>query len=380
MRILAYTHTYASTTVTFITNELKVVDKEHELLFVYSERINESRYQLKNMHCIPYKFNRIINKLRWWLEQSEIYYSLYHRKFRKRINDLINDFNPNIIHCHFGTDFLKIYANLNKQNRSIPILISFYGFDVTERIKNRAVLKRYHKLLSSKNVHSVAVSKSLVDNINNYIEPANAAVVLSSGIDVDFFKRKFYEIDDKEFIFLQVSSFYEKKGHKYTLEAFKKFIDQNKERRYKFIIAGFGPLEKEIKLQIESLGLEDNVQLRGPVSPTEMVELSSKVNCFVQMSVTAKNGDQEGLPNVLLEAMSLELPVLSTLHAGIPDIIENGVNGILCKERDIEAYVDGFNQITKWRILPQNRQKIIERFSLKSHIKELNNVYNSIRQ
>lgn len=380
MKILAYTENYAGETVTFITNELKCVQKAHQLQLVYSNRKNPAENNLNLMVKIPYSFNKIINKFRWWLEQLEINYPLYNYSFQNKINTVINEFNPDVIHCHFGIDFLKVIANLNDQNSQKPILISFYGFDITERIKNKAVLKKYKKYLSLPNVHSIAVSDSLVKNINQFVNPYNEAILIHSGIDTAFFKRKTYELNPREFVFLQVSSFIQKKGHNYTLLAFKKFIESNHKYKYTFIIAGFGALENQIKNQIIELKLENHVVLKGAVTPSEMVELASRVNCFVQMSITADNGDQEGLPNVLLEAMSLELPILSTIHAGIPEIIEDGVNGILCEEKNINQYVEAFNSIVNWQICPHNREKIIKEFSLESHMKSLNKIYDEIKK
>ena len=140
MRILAYTENYAVQTVTFIVNELASVQQSHHLLLGYSVRKNAEQNNLNNMVLIPYKFNSITNKLKWWLEQSQLYYWLYNYSFKKKLNKTILNFKPNLIHCHFGTDFLKVVANLKKQNLHIPILISFYGFDVTEQIKNKAQL------------------------------------------------------------------------------------------------------------------------------------------------------------------------------------------------------------------------------------------------
>ena len=285
MKILAYTEKFASITTTFITNELMEVQKKHELVLGYSLRQNDPLYELKSMVKIPFAFNAIIRKINWWLEQTEVYYSLFNSSFKKQLNKLVFDFNPDIIHCHFGTDFLKVAANLDSVNLKKPILVSFYGFDVTERIKNNAVVTKYRHFLASPNVYSIAVSRSLVENINKELRPANKAIVMHSGIDANFYKRKSGTTNDKEFVFLQVSSFNHKKGHKYTLQAFKNFIDSNTKYRYKFIIAGFGPLENNIKNQIIELGLSNHVKMIGSVTPSEMVELSSTANCFVHMSI-----------------------------------------------------------------------------------------------
>jgi glycosyltransferase involved in cell wall biosynthesis len=115
-----------------------------------------------------------------------------------------------------------------------------------------------------------------------------------------------------------------------------------------------------------------------PLSPEQMIDMLSQANVFIQMSETATNGDKEGLPNVLLEAMSLELPILSTLHAGIPDIVLNGVNGILCEEKNEDAYLMGFREIVTWGLCPQNRERIVKHFSLTAHMQKLEELYTKI--
>ncbi|MGZ4090874.1 MAG: glycosyltransferase family 4 protein, partial [Bacteroidia bacterium] len=292
MKIFAYTQHYAQKTTTFMTNELMGLDRTHELLLAYSVRLHPALYNLKHMVQIPYAFNKVSNKIRWWLEQSQTWYSLFNLSFSKKLNAEISAFKPEIIHCHFGTDFLKVFANLEKKHSDIPFLISFYGFDVTEKIRNKAILKRYRQFLSRSNIHSVAVSASLAKNINEVIQPKNKAIVLHSGTNTDFFTRLNYSPEPGVYTFLQVSSFLQKKGHKHTLKAFRKFIDQDKRYYYKFILAGLGPLQDEVLNYIKELGLSEHVSFIGTISPAEMVEVGSRANCFVQMSITADNGDQ----------------------------------------------------------------------------------------
>jgi len=374
VKVLGYTESYASETVTFITNELNEVDKRHTLKLLCSKRINEDRFDLKDILIVEYKFNRIFNKIRWWLEQFKIYFWLSNKSFKKEVNSIIDEFMPDVIHCHFGTSFLVLAANLSKKNLEIPIVISFYGFDASERIKNKAVVKAYKKYLKNKNVRSFAVSQNLVDNINSILSPAADAEVLYSGVDTNFFSR----IDlpkTEDFVFLQIASFREKKGHVYALEAFKKLIESEKDKSLKFIIAGFGPLEKRIKEKILELNLGNFVEVLGTQTPSELRSLASRSNCFVHHSITSENGDVEGLPNVLLEMMSIELPILSTLHGGIPHIIEDEVNGYLVPEKDTEAFYKAMKKVLLWEYCPNNRQKIIDIFSFEKHMENLENIY-----
>ncbi len=378
IRVLAYTENYAHKTVTFITNELKYLSQNHELHLAYSTRINPELYELEKMYHIPFQFNVITNKLRWWLEQFEVSYWCLNFRFKKELNRLIEQVKPMLIHCHFGTDFLKLITNLDKKNRQIPIVISFYGFDVTEKVSNKAYLNKYIKYLRNKNIFSLAVSGSLVDTINQKIKPVNSARLLHSGIDTDFFVRKEVIKNSQEYRFIQVSSYLEKKGHSFMLEAFKKFIESDNRYKYKLILIGFGPLEQNVRNKVKELNLEQFVEMLPPVSPQEMVDACSAADCFVQLSIKAQNGDCEGLPNAILEAMSLEMPILSTFHAGIPEIVENGVNGILCEEKNINNYVNGFREIVSWKRCPHNRQKIVTSFSFKKHCLELENTYRKI--
>ena len=175
--------------------------------------------------------------------------------------------------------------------------------------------------------------------------------------------------------FLQIASFREKKGHVYALEAFKKLIESEKDKSLKFIIAGFGPLEKRIKEKILELNLGNFVEVLGTQTPSELRSLASRSNCFVHHSITSENGDVEGLPNVLLEMMSIELPILSTLHGGIPHIIEDEVNGYLVPEKDIEAFYKAMKKVLLWEYCPNNRQKIIDIFSFEKHMENLENIY-----
>ena len=104
----------------------------------------------------------------------------------------------------------------------------------------------------------------------------------------------------------------------------------------------------------------------------------SGTDVFVHHSITGDNGAQEGIPNAVAEAMAMELPVISTFHAGIPELVENNVNGFLIKEKDIENYVHCMQEIIKWDYLPTNRTLIESRFSIQSHIKNLLNIYENI--
>jgi len=106
----------------------------------------------------------------------------------------------------------------------------------------------------------------------------------------------------------------------------------------------------------------------------------SEANIFVHHSVTGPSGDMEGIPNAIMEAMGMELPVLSSIHSGIPELVENGENGFLVQEFDVESYAERINDIYDWELQPKNRTKVLEAFEQEVHKKRLLDIYTSVRQ
>ena len=101
-------------------------------------------------------------------------------------------------------------------------------------------------------------------------------------------------------------------------------------------IIGDGPLLQEVEKRIISLGIEENVQLLGSLDRTKSFPLMNKHWVFAQHSVTSISGDQEGFPNSPVEAALHELPVVSTMHSGIPEGVVDGETGFLVREHDYE--------------------------------------------
>jgi glycosyltransferase involved in cell wall biosynthesis len=95
------------------------------------------------------------------------------------------------------------------------------------------------------------------------------------------------------------------------------------------------------------MGLSDKIMMPGEVSPADAARLMLRSDVLLQHSVTGSDGDKEGLPTVLVEAMATGLPVVSTYHSGIPELVKDGVNGFLVQERDVDAYEARLRDLTK---------------------------------
>jgi len=103
-----------------------------------------------------------------------------------------------------------------------------------------------------------------------------------------------------------------------------------------------------------------------------------EAHAFLHHSVTAANGDTEGMPNAIMEAMAMELPVISTYHSGIPELVEDGVNGYLVQEKDVEAYAYRLSAIMTWPLQPANREKIMDICEIGGHARQLTRIYQTV--
>ena len=375
MKILVFVETFMAPTLTFVYNEITELAKHHEVKILCTKRSGEEDFPYENTIVIPFNQNIVKRKIIWNAEKFDVYISRKNRQFKEAAIKLINEYRPDIIHCHFGYESIKLLDNINIT--SIPIFISFHGYDASEMLKKRCYVNKLNSYVKNKNIIPIYVSNYLKNNLIHARVHIQNSELLYCGINIDFFNpEQRNKTDNDVFVFLQISVFNEKKGHIYTLQAFKLFLDKvENKRKYKLILAGGYGLLDQIKEETISMGLSDYVEFPGTVNHIEGKSLLLRANAFIHHSVIASNGDTEGLPNALMEAMAMELPVLSTWHAGIPELIEDGVNGYLVKEKDVEFYAKRMKDILDWGYQSKNREKIISFFSKKVHSENLIKIY-----
>jgi colanic acid/amylovoran biosynthesis glycosyltransferase len=137
----------------------------------------------------------------------------------------------------------------------------------------------------------------------------------------------------------------EKKGFEYAILAVARLICDFPGLRYE--IAGDGPERSQLESLIAQLGVGDSIRLLGWQERTEVAALLAGADVFLAPSVTSRQGDQEGIPLVLHEAMAQGLPVVSTRHTGIPELVEEGRTGFLVAERDVAGISDRLGRLLR---------------------------------
>lgn len=351
---------------TFVYNQTKYLNKL-EPLFT----------GITNVNGFPIKDKNTINDGGLFGRLLEIIFKVFYIDFN--LTKKLKKQSPLLMHAHFGPDGwfgLKLTKKLK-----IPFVVTFHGYDATtldSQIKNSFYSHRlFYKNRKKVFEHAskiIAVSEFIKDKIIKMGAPQSKVQVHYIGIDVDEFR--FTSLEKRKKTILFVGRLRQKKGIHVLLKSFEELI--NKYPDYTLNVIGSGEEKNTLKLKYEHL--LDNIKFLGEMSHDKVINHMAQASIFCLPSLTADNGDSEGLPIVLLEAMALGTPVVSTYHAGIPEAIIDGQNGLLAKENNINELtkkLDTLIQSSELRELyAKNARKTVEeKFSLRKQNQKLEEIY-----
>lgn len=173
---------------------------------------------------------------------------------------------------------------------------------------------------------------------------------------------------------LAVGRFVDKKAPHLTLLAFHKVL--KKVPNATLVMAGDGPLWSACKDLVKALGIQQNVKFVGRISTKEHQQLLEESIAFVQHSKVAESGDSEGTPVAILEASAAGLPIVSTLHAGIPNVVQQNITGFLVQENDVSEMAKSMIWILQNKSEAKSmgafgKSFVAENFTLKQHIETI---------
>jgi colanic acid/amylovoran biosynthesis glycosyltransferase len=239
-----------------------------------------------------------------------------------------------LVHCHFGPNGL-VGAFLKDCGVARRLVVTFHGSDINSypRRYGEAVYRTLYDRADLVTVNSQFTKGKVVANGC----PEAKIALLPVGLRMEEYPLADPAARDPLAI-LSVGRLVEKKGHRYAIEAFAAVKRRFPGATYR--IVGDGPLRGALEDQARELGVADSVLFLGAKDDREVAALYASASIFVLASVTAADGDMEGQGLVLQEAQACALPVVSTLHNGIPDGVLDGVSGFLVPEKDAGALAE----------------------------------------
>jgi colanic acid/amylovoran biosynthesis glycosyltransferase len=193
--------------------------------------------------------------------------------------------------------------------------------------------------------------------------PADRVRVHRLGVDTRVFEfRERRLLPGERVRLLSMCRLVEKKGLEYGMRAFARVATLG--AGFEWHIAGDGPLRASLEDLARELGVQDRVTFHGPVTRARALELLAHAHACLAPSVTARNGDQEGLPVTIVESTACGLPVVTTKHSGIPELVRHSETGYLAPERDVETLVGMLATMAlehgRWPALGRRGREIVE--------------------
>jgi len=146
-------------------------------------------------------------------------------------------------------------------------------------------------------------------------------------------------------LILSVGRLVEKKGFNDLLQAL--LIVKGRGKVFQCVIYGDGPLCQQLREWIDEHEMAGEILLKGDCTQQELISIYQNATLFVLTPVQTEDGDRDGIPNVLLEAMAVGLPVVTTAVAGIPELVENNQNGLMYQPHDVDGIAAGIIELLR---------------------------------
>jgi colanic acid/amylovoran biosynthesis glycosyltransferase len=253
---------------------------------------------------------------------------------------------PDVVLCHFGPQGDLMIRVRKALGARWPVATFFHGYDLSTLLMEMGN-RVYDRLFREGDIH-FPVCEYFRSRLLQLGATAEKTVVQRMCVRPGINFTVPLEAATKtvgEFTFVLIGRLVEKKGHEYAIRAIACCRDRDLAVKIRLVIIGDGALDTRLRQLIHQLDLDSLVELRGSYTRDRVQQALLAADGFVLPSVTAANGDMEASPVVISEAMSVGLPVVATRHSGIPEIVEDGVSGLLVAERDVSALAGAMSRV-----------------------------------
>jgi len=356
---VAYPNKNTTFSETFIRNQIRFINPDHLL--------TGGKWPfLHNGHRSIFSFPLNITLVRVFFKR--LFPKYYHQFFTYALKRFLRKYCIGFVLAEYGPVGAMIQDAC--YSVGVKLVVHFHGYDASHQ-KTVEKFKNYYLKFNKQASNVIVVSQLMQRRLQDMGIQEEKFLLNPYGVDTTFFE--FNEVSDEE-VFIAVGRFTAKKSPLTTIKAFSRVLETHPNAT--LVMIGDGELRDDVHKLVGELSLQNAVLLKGILSPEEIRIELRKARCFVQHSVTSADGDQEGLPVSILEAMSTGLPIVSTRHAGIPEAVIHDENGFLVEEGDEEGMAVFMKELLAKDELPKkmgrrSREIILERFSQQRQIGNL---------
>ena len=364
------TSTYLPLTENWLYHNDIINLKRYEPIVIAQSTMNLNKYPTQNVYSIPERsfIMKIFNRIR-----LKFIISYQTSSFEK----IIKESNVKLLHAHFGTEGVR-YLKL-KKNLDLPMITTFYGYDVSTVPRRPYWKKRYIQLFQEGDLF-LTEGTNMKNELIKLGCPENKIIVQHLGVDLNTFKFTPRTLpEDGNITILIAASFREKKGIPYAIQAFVKVKEDHPEIQLR--ILGDGPMRNKIESLIADLDVSGSVTLLGYQSHDVFLKEATNAHIFMHPSVTAKNGDTEGgAPVAIIEAQATGLPIISSYHTDIPEVVVDGKSALLAPERDVGTLAKHLEYLVEnpdvWEVMGRaGREHVEQEYDVMVQVGKLEGIY-----
>jgi colanic acid/amylovoran biosynthesis glycosyltransferase len=328
--VACYCATFLKPEMWHIYRQINTLERVFPVV-IAQKRENSGRFPFDRIDIVPKPALHFFRRF-WFRQVGDKPWQISSGELRALMK-VLERRSARLLHIYFGHIAVHLLPLIRAWPR--PSIVSFHGADVMVDMNKPAYREATRQMLDVVKLVLVR-SESLRRAVADLGCDQKKIEVQRTGIPLDEFpfRERNFPGSDGEWRFVQAGRLIEKKGLPVTLRAFASFL-----KRYPkatLTIAGEGPLLGHLQELARELKIDNRVSFTGLISQEELRDLYYGSHVLLHPSETGRDGNQEGIPNSMLEAMASGLPVFATEHGGIPEAIKHGVSGVLVPERDEE--------------------------------------------
>jgi colanic acid/amylovoran biosynthesis glycosyltransferase len=342
---------------------------------IAQKREQPGRFPLDQIYIVPKPARHFLRRF-WFRQLRDAPWQISDGELRA-LQRVLRKTDARLLHIYFGQIAVHLLPLIRAWKK--PSLVSFHGADVTVDMNKPAYREATRQMLDAVKLVLVR-SDSLRRAVIHLGCDEKKIEIQRTGIPVNEFpfRERNFVAAATEWRFVQAGRLIEKKGLPVTLRAFAVFL--GKHPNSKLTVAGEGPLLSQLQNLARDLNIDGRVSFTGFISQEELREIYYASHIFLHPSQTGHDGNQEGIPNSMLEAMASGLPVFATRHGGIPEAIEDGASGVLVPESDHEKLAAALLDAAKdpgflSRIARNGAEIVRKNFDLRTQVQRLEEIY-----
>lgn len=366
MKILLLSDAYSIHTIKWA----KSLNKKGIKIAIFSLNYNENEvnpYQHNNKIKVYYCVDKNAKKRSSGLAKISYLKALPHLK------QVIKEFKPDIVHAHYASS----YGLLGALSGFHPYIISVWGSDVFDFPNVSVLHKAVIKYNLSKADRILSTSKVMAVETQKYTE--KEVVVTPFGIDLDKFKPLNAKslFDENDIVIGTIKTLEEKYGIEYLIKAFAIVKNKYKNLPLKLLIVGDGSLSGNLKKLVHDLNIENETAFTGKI-PHKLVPVYDNM---LSVSVSVSNSESFGV--AIIEASACGKPVIVSDVGGLPEVVENGVTGIVVPARDHEKTAKAIEKLVldeklRKKMGEAGRKRVAKFYDWNKNVEQMIEIYENI--